>query len=90
MSFQNVFDTSNKIGMLILGIPFGTGLWTVYCLLRLKFPDIEEQRFGSEVLSTFSYQAHSNKRWLVWLGSITGGVLNLLVLSFLDLLLARP
>lgn len=86
--FRDSFAASDKMTMVLLGVPFGVGMWLVYSLLRLKYPDIEEQNLDNEVLATFAYQAHSNKRWFVWLGSIIGGIMNVLILTILDLLLA--
>ncbi len=86
-AFERVSDVNNKISMIVLGIVFGLGMWITYSSLRLKFPDIEDQNLDSEVMATFAYQAHSSKRWFVWLIAVIGGVFNLLSMIFLDLFL---
>jgi hypothetical protein len=76
-TFVNVFAASNKVGMLLLGVPFGLGLYVAYSLCRLKFPDIETNKsLAGDVMGSFNYQASSAKRWYVWLFAILCGVLN--------------
>src|SRR5688500_6633455 len=74
--FGQVWQASDKIAKVVLGVVFGIGMWLTYSLLRLKFPDIEEQRLDSEVMGSFAYQADSTKRWMVWVLSAVGGILN--------------
>lgn len=79
-AFSRVNEASDKLSKVILALVFGLGMWVTYSLFRLKFPDIEEQRLDAEVMGSFAYQAHSSKRWMIWLFSVVGGVLNLLLL----------
>ena len=59
---SRIFDTSNKLAALLLGIPFGLGLFTAYCLARLKFSDIEDNKnLDSEMMASFNYEAHSTQ-----------------------------
>ena len=83
-----IFDTGNKLAALLLGIPFGFGLFTAYSLARLKFSDIEDNKnLDSEMMASFNYQAHSTKRWFVWLFSILVGVGNVALLVLTTLFL---
>lgn len=83
--FLRVSDVNEKISAMVLGIPFGLGTFFVYSLFRLKFPDIEDQNTESDVMGSYNYQNHSTKRWHIWLVSIIGGVLNVLLLVITDI-----
>lgn len=86
--FSSIFDLSDKIGISLLGIPFGFGLFFAYCLARLKFSGIEDNKnLESEMMASFNYQSHSTKRWFVWLFSILAGVINVALLVFITLFL---
>ena len=85
--FRQIFDISDKAGLGILLVPFFIGIFITYSLCRLKFPDIEENKLQSEMMASYSYQAHSMKRWYIWLFSIFGGVLNVVLLVLLNLYL---
>ncbi|MEJ7848908.1 MAG: hypothetical protein WKF92_12565 [Pyrinomonadaceae bacterium] len=74
-----VFMMNDKMSKVVLAIPFTLGMAITYLIFRFKFPDIEEQNLGSEVMGSYACQADSQKRWLVWLFSTVGGVLNLLL-----------
>ena len=84
-AWQSVYNVSGKIAMAALGIPFGLGLYLTYSLFRLKFADIEDQNIESAPMGSFNYHSHSQKRWMVWVFSVLGGVLNLLLLIAADL-----
>jgi hypothetical protein len=75
--FVTIFSLNNKLGMLLLGVPFGIGLYVTYAACRIKFPDIENNKnLEGDVMASFNYQAHSTKRWFVWLFATLCGVLN--------------
>ena len=74
--FSQVWEASDRIAKVVLAIVFGIGMWLTYALFRLKFPDIEEQRLDSDVMGSFAYQTNSTKRWMVWVLSAVGGVVN--------------
>jgi hypothetical protein len=74
--FSQVWEASDRIAKLVLAIVFGIGMWLTYALFRLKFPDIEEQRLDAEVMGSFAYQSNSTKRWMVWILSAVGGLIN--------------
>jgi hypothetical protein len=78
--FTQVWDANSKLAAVVLAIGFGIGMWLTYGVFRLKFPDIEEQRLDADVMGSFAYQSNSTKRWMVWLGSAIGGLVNLLLL----------
>ena len=59
-----------------MAIVFGIGMWLTYAVFRLKFPVIEEQRLDAEVMGSFAYQSNSTKRWMVWVLSAVGGLVN--------------
>ncbi len=86
-AFETVHGISNKISVVVLGLVFGVGLWFTYSLLRVKFPDIEDLNLDSTVFGSYVYHASSKKRWLVWLFSSLGGVVNLLAVVVATLLL---
>ena len=84
-----VFGLSDKIGVALLGFPFGFGLFFAYCLARLKFPDVEDDNnLESEMMSSFNYQTRSTKRWFIWLFSILVGVTNVVFLVLTTLVLS--
>ena len=86
--FGLAFSLSDKVGMAALGLPFGFGLFAAYCLLRLRFPDVEENKnLDSDMMASFQYQAHSSKRWFIWMASVLCGVINVLLLIGADLYL---
>ncbi len=78
-AFSRVHEMNDKMSKVVLAIPFTLEMAITYLIFRFKFPDIEEQNLGSEVMGSYAYQADSQKRWLVWLFSTVGGVLNLLL-----------
>lgn len=85
--YFQVFDSSNEAGIGILLVPFLLGAFITYALCRLKFPDIEDNKLQSEMMASYSYQAHSTKRWYVWLFSILGGVFNAVLIVLVNLYL---
>jgi hypothetical protein len=90
-AFEKVINLNGKLGIAFLGIPLGLGLFLTYSLFRLKFADIEEQNVESGPMGSFNYQSQAQKRYLVWLFSALGGVLNTLLLVLVDILLTdRP
>lgn len=85
--FTLVSGLSDKLAMGLLGIPLFFTAFTIYSLFRFKFPDIEEQKLQSEMMSTFAYQANSAKRFWIWIGSFSVGVINTGLLVLTDLYL---
>ena len=85
--FSLVSSMSDKIAIGLLGIPLFFTAFTVYALFRLKFPDIEEQKLDSEMMSTFAYQRNSAKRFWIWIGSFSVGIINTILLIVADLYL---
>ncbi|MEK7724213.1 MAG: hypothetical protein AAB336_07705 [Acidobacteriota bacterium] len=85
--FNLISVVSDKLGKALLGIPLFFTAFTVYALFRFKFPDIEEQKLESEMMSTFVYQANSAKRFWIWISSITFGIINTALLVVADLYL---
>lgn len=86
-SFRRIFGASDKAGIGVLLVPFFLGVFLTYSLCRLKFPDIEENNLQSEMMASYSYQARSMKRWYIWLFSICGGILNVVLLVLVNLYL---
>jgi hypothetical protein len=84
-AWESVNNVSGKIAIVSFGIPFGLGLYFIYSLFRLIFGDIEDQNIELAPMGSFNYHSHSQKRWLVWVFSVLGGVLNLLLLIVADL-----
>jgi hypothetical protein len=85
--FIRLFNLNNKIAVLVLGFPLMFGFLITYTLCRLKFPDIEDNNLQSEIMASYAYQAHSLKRWYIWLFSSLGGVLNVVLLFLVNLYL---
>ena len=80
---------TDKVGMLILGVPLGLGMCLSYCLFRLKLPEIEDNtRLEADMMASFTYQADSSKRWMVWIFSVIGGVVNLALLILANVFFA--
>lgn len=79
-AFDRVHEVSDKLSKIVLAVPFALGMAITYSAFRLKFPDIEEQNLNADVMGSYAYQTHSQKRWLVWLFSTVGGVINLLLI----------
>ena len=79
-AFQRVNAANDKLSKVVLALVFGVGMFLAYSGLRFKFPDVEEQNLDSDVMATYAYQAHSTRRWFVWLGSTAFGIVNLLLL----------
>jgi hypothetical protein len=86
-AYARVFNLSGKIGIVVLGFPLMFGFFISYSLCRLKFPDIEENDLQSEMMASYNYQRHSLKRWYIWLFSILGGILNVVLLFMVNLYL---
>lgn len=87
-SFILVNEVSDKISKATLAVPFGLGLFFAYSLFRLKFPDIEEQNLANDLMASYHYQSQSLKRWWIWLFSVIAGVLNVLLLIFINIFLS--
>jgi len=83
--FNRVWNVNQKISMIVLALVFGVGMWLTYALLRLKFPDIEDQRLDHSVMASFAYQSLSIKRFKVWSISAVGGILNVALLMIADI-----
>ena len=80
---------TSKLGVIVLAVPFGFGMFLAYCLFRLKFPAIEDNRMlQSELMGSLSYERESSRHRLVWLFSVAGGVLNVLLLIVTNLYFA--
>lgn len=86
--FSQVWAGSDRIAKVVLAIVFGIGMWLTYSLFRLKFPDIEEQRLDSDVMGSFAYQSNSTKRWMVWVFSAVGGIVNVALLVLVAMVLS--
>ena len=86
--FSQVWEGSDRIAKIVLAIVFGIGMWLTYSLFRLRFPDIEEQRLDSEVMGSFAYQTNSTKRWMVWVLSAVGGIVNVGLLALVAMALS--
>lgn len=80
-------DLGNKLTAAAAGIPFGLGFFIVYCGFRLKFPDVEEIRLESSLMSGYNYGNKSVRRWRTWVASVLGGVINALFLILAAFLL---
>lgn len=86
--FASVIEVNDKLAAIVLGIPFGLGVYSAYCVMRLKFPDVEENKnLQAEVLATFAYQTSSSKRYFIWIAAIVAGILNAFLMVLFNLFL---
>ena len=79
-AFERVNELNQKFSIIVLAVPFALGMLITYGAFRIKFPDVEEVELDSDVFGSYSYQRDSQKRWLVWLFSTVGGIINLFLL----------
>lgn len=83
-TWVNVTDLDAKLGVMLVGTVFGIGMWLTSALLRLKYPDIEDQSVDDGVFSSVSYHARAHLRFRVWVGSTAGGVVNALAIAIVE------
>lgn len=86
-AFNTVWELNDKISKIVLAVPLALGMAVTYSLLRLKFPDIEDQNLEAEVMGSFAYQANSTRRWMVWVFSTVGGILNVVMMILITVAL---
>jgi len=84
-AWLTVTDLSDRIGATLIAIVFGLGLWLTYTILRWFYPDIEQDKGGNAVFGSYERSLHATKRWRVWLVSVIGGILNALLLVFVEI-----
>lgn len=86
-AFEKVGNIDDRVVLMIVVMIFGVGMWFTYALFRVRFPDIENRKLGSEFLSWLEHQQNSFRRFHVWIVAVGGGVLNLLALFVFELAL---
>ncbi|MEQ1764492.1 MAG: hypothetical protein ABL984_15285 [Pyrinomonadaceae bacterium] len=75
--FTEVFSLTDTPGLIAVLVPFVIGFYGAYSFLRIRMPNVEDNKhLESEMLSTYHYNADSTKRWFVWVGAVTFGLLN--------------
>lgn len=84
---STLLDVSDKIGIGVLCVPLLIGMAIAYLAFRLKFPDIEEQELESDMMASYAYNNHAQKRWKIVVASAACGAVNLLMLVLTDLAL---
>ncbi len=85
-----LFSRDQGKGMVILlGIPFGLGLYITYLFLRMLIPDVEDVDIDSDFMSGYNYSRNSQRRWYVWIGAVVGGVVNVLSIVLVGIYLLR-
>lgn len=67
---------------------FGVGFFLSYCLLRLKYHQVEKADHEAGPMSYFEYSDRAQKHWWLWLFSVAGGFLNLLLLIAVEIFLS--
>ena len=88
--FVRLFEIlgNGKLSMVLLGVPFGFGLYLAYIIFRIKIPDVEENKtLNSDLMGSLDYQTASNKRYFVWTLSILAGVLNIVFITIICFIL---
>lgn len=88
-AFLLVHNVSDKNSFVVLSIPLWLGMFATYAVFRLKFPDIEDQKTDSDVMSSYNFQIHSTKRWYIWCLSVFAGIINVLLLILADIYLTN-
>lgn len=79
--FTEVFSVTDTPGIVALSLPFGFGFYSAYALLRIWFPDIEDNKqLGSAMMSSYGYNSDAAKRWRVWVAAAAFAVLNTFLL----------
>ena len=87
--FSTIGKVSDKLMLGLFGIPLIFTALTVYALFRLKFPDIEDQKLDSEIMSSVVYQSNSSKKFWIWISSFAVGVVNTGLLIITDSVLSK-
>lgn len=76
---------TGKISTLLMMIPFGLGLYTALITSRMKFQDESDNTaLDSDLMGSMKYQSSSNTRYLIWIGSILLGLLNVALLGLVS------
>lgn len=86
--FTEVLSLTDTPGIIAVGTPFVLGFYAAYAFLRIRVPDVEDNKqLESDMMSTYQYNADSTRRWYVWIGAILFGLLNALgVVTFVYVL----
>jgi hypothetical protein len=86
--FTEVMSLTDTPGLIAVGTPFVLGFYAAYAFLRIRLPDVEDNKqLESDMMSTYQYNVDSTRRWYVWIGAILFGLLNALgVVMFVYLL----
>jgi hypothetical protein len=80
-AFTKVANIDDRlVGTVLVGV-FAVGMWLTYALFRFKFPSLEERNYSAGFMATYTYQLNWTRKFLIWVTSVAGGVLNLLALS---------
>jgi len=85
VAFAKVNDLDPKMGFIVIAFIFGIGLFFSYGAIKLIFPDVEDVRLERTPMASFGYGEQAQKRWMVWLFAVIGGVLNLLWMIIVDI-----
>lgn len=86
--FLMIAAVSNKLTALVLGMPFGAGMFLAYSLLRLGYRRVEDQSFEGAPMASFEFNRRSAQRWTVWVLAATGGAVNATLIALAVFLLA--
>jgi hypothetical protein len=77
--FTEVISLTDTPGMVAVGVPLVVGFYGAYAFLRGRVSGVEDNKqLESDMMSTYQYNADATKRWFVWVGSVTFGLLNAL------------
>lgn len=77
--FTEVFSLTDTPGVLAVVVPMIVGFFGAYAFLRGRVSGVEDNKqLESDMMATYQYNADAAKRWFVWVGSVTFGLLNAL------------
>lgn len=75
--FTEVISLTDTPGMVAVSVPLAVGFYGAYAFLRGRVVGVEDNKqLESDMMSTYQYNSDANKRWFVWIGSITFGLFN--------------
>jgi hypothetical protein len=75
--FTEVMSLTDTPGLIAMLTPLVVGFYGAYAFLRGRVVGVEDNKqLESDMMSTYQYNSDANKRWFVWIGSITFGLFN--------------
>jgi len=77
--FTEVISLTDTPGLVAMLAPLIVGFYGAYAFLRGRVSGVEDNKqLESDMMSTYQYNSDATRRWFVWVGSVTFGLLNAL------------